>query len=127
MRWLTGHEYTLPPEVLAALGAALGPAVAGVRVFERSRYARLHRARATTRPGRIYLAGRGADFCRDPDLMLHEYCHVLRQWGTGELTRGRYVAELLCRGYWRNRYEIEARLFAARESGRLQAALDRRE
>jgi hypothetical protein len=56
---------------------------------------------------------------------LHEYCHVLHQWRTRELTRLRYVIELLRRGYWHNRFEIAARDFASRELERLEGALRR--
>jgi hypothetical protein len=78
---------------------------------------------ATTRRGRIYLRGSAADFWSNPSLLLHEYWHVIRQWETGELTTGRYLAECLRRGYWNNRFEIEAREFAAAHSARLHARL----
>jgi len=63
--------------------------------------------------GRILLAISGAAFVADPDLLLHEYFHVLRQWRTAQLTRWRYVVESARCGYWNNRYEREAREFAA--------------
>jgi hypothetical protein len=95
-----------------------------VRVIERSWFARLHgRAVATTRRGRIYLRGSAADFWSNPPLMLHEYCHVIRQWETGALTAVRYVVECLRHGYWNNRFEIEARAFAAAHSARLHRRL----
>jgi hypothetical protein len=125
MRWLLGSEFRPRPEVLAALTDVLGDAVADVRVFEHSLYARLHHARAVTRPGRIYVAGAGEELCASPELLLHEYCHVLHQWRTRELTRLRYVIELLRRGYWHNRFEIAARDFASRELERLEGALRR--
>lgn len=85
---------------------------------------RLHgRAIATTRPGRIYLKGSAAHFFANPELVLHEYCHVLHQWETGRLTRARYLAECLARGYRGNRFEVEARAFAAAHRERLQALL----
>ncbi|MGC2031272.1 MAG: hypothetical protein WA642_14735, partial [Steroidobacteraceae bacterium] len=87
----------------------------GVIVIERSRYAKLHRGMsATTRPNRILLAMSGAEFVARPELLLHEYYHVLCQWRCGYLTRWRYVAECVRCGYWQNKYEIEAREFAAR-------------
>ena len=68
---------------------------------------------ATTRPNRILLAGSGAEFVANPELLLHEYFHVVRQWRKGELTRWRYLKESMRRGYWANRYECEAREFTA--------------
>jgi hypothetical protein len=68
---------------------------------------------ATTRPNRILLAISGTEFIANPDLLLHEYFHVLRQWGTGRLTRWRYLVESARRGYRANEYEQEAREFAA--------------
>ena len=67
------------------------------------------RAIATTRPDRIYLRGSGKEFFADGPLVLHEYFHVIRQWATGDLTIPRYLLECFRRGYWDNRYEVEAR------------------
>jgi hypothetical protein len=100
--------------VAEALGRVFGESARGVIVVERSLYAWLHRgALATTRPNRILLSIRGTEFVADPELLLHEYFHVLGQWRTGRLTRWRYLAESVRRGYWRNRFEQEAREFAA--------------
>jgi len=55
--------------------------------------------------------------------MLHEYCHVLRQWQTGSLTVPRYLIECLRRGYWNNRFEVEARQFADKRAAQLHALL----
>jgi hypothetical protein len=55
----------------------------------------------------------GAEFVASPELLLHEYHHVLCQWRPGYLTRWRYVAECVRCGYWQNKYEVEAREFAA--------------
>lgn len=105
----------LPGSLRTALEAVLGEPVAHVRIIEHSLYARLHlRAIATTRRRRIYLRGSAADFFDNPWLMLHEYCHVLRQWEPGDLTLVRYGLECLRNGYWNNRFEIEARAFADR-------------
>ena len=101
-----GRRYELPLPLRAALVELLGPDVHRVRIVERSRYARWHGAAATTRPDCIYLAGSGEDFAADLPLVLHEYCHVLEQWATGRLTRSGYLLECLCRGYWRNRFEV---------------------
>jgi hypothetical protein len=102
----------LPESVCAALGEVFGEPVDDVELVEHSWYARLHAgASATTRRNRILLRGSVADFAADPALMLHEYYHVLRQWNRGRLTVVWYLAEWLRRGYWRNRYEHQARRF----------------
>jgi hypothetical protein len=109
-----GRRYVLPHGVSAALGRAFAEPVDGVIVIENSLYARAHRGmRATTRPNRILLACSGAQFTAEPELLLHEYFHVVRQWRTGYLTRWRYLTESARRGYWDNRYEREAREFTA--------------
>jgi hypothetical protein len=93
-------------------------------VIEHSRYAQLHvGARATTRRGRILLAGPAESFWRDPELVLHEYFHVLRQWQPRRLTIVRYLIECARHGYWLNIYEIEAREFAAAHAPRLRRLL----
>jgi hypothetical protein len=114
-----------PPATIAlALEQIFNEPIAHVRVIENSLYARMHvGARATTRRACILLAGDAQTFWRDPELMLHEYFHVLRQWQTRELTIVRYVIESMRCGYWRNRYEIEARTFAARHCAALRSAL----
>jgi hypothetical protein len=121
---VTAH---LPPEPLrTALQEIFGEPVDHVRVIEHSFYARLHfGARATTRRDRILLRDSAAAFWRDSDLVLHEYFHVLRQWQPRRLTIWRYVVESLRRGYWLNRFEIEARQFARANQARLQRLLDR--
>ena len=120
------QEVPLPEDLRLALEEILGESVAHVRVIEHSRYARAHgRAVATTRRGRIYLRGSADEFFSDPWIMLHEYCHVLRQWQTGSLTVPRYLIECLRRGYWNNRFEVEARAFADTHTGALRARLDR--
>jgi hypothetical protein len=103
----------LPPAMRSALVELLGDEVDDVELVERSRYARLHLgARATTRRNRILLPGSVAEFLADPELVLHEYFHVLRQWNRGRMSIGSYLAEWLRRGYLRNRYEHQARRFA---------------
>lgn len=107
------RRYQPPETVLADLEALFEASVREISVIEHSRYAMLHRGMdATTRPGRILLAGSGTDFVRRPELVLHEYFHVVRQWSTGRLTRVGYLIESLRRGYWNNRFEVEARAFA---------------
>ena len=122
-RWL-GRYVRPPPSILVPLEAVFGEPVAHVRIFERSPYARWHMgARATTRCNTILLTGSAQAFWQDPELVLHEYFHVLRQWQTGHLTITRYCVESLQRGYWLNRYEIEARAFASAHKARLQKML----
>ena len=118
-----GGEAAVPQAVSAALERLLGERIAHVKVIEHSWFARLHGATATTRLRRIYLRGSAADFFSNPWLMLHEYCHVLRQWQTGSLTVPRYLLECLRHGYWNNRFEVEARAFADRRAARLHAQL----
>jgi hypothetical protein len=117
----------IPPQPLrAALQEIFGEPVDHVRVIEHSLYARMHfGARATTRRNRILLRDSAAAFWRDPDLVLHEYFHVLRQWQPRRLTIWRYLVESLQRGYWLNRFEIEARDFAATHAPALQRLLSR--
>jgi hypothetical protein len=113
MRWRLGKSVRPPPGVRESLKSFFGDAVDHVRIVEHSLFARLHlRAIATTRKRSIYLSGSAEDFFSDPVLMLHEYCHVLNQWEPGELTTWRYLGECMRRGYWDNRFEIEAREFA---------------
>jgi Domain of unknown function (DUF4157) len=108
-----------PPHVQDALQRIFGESIAHVRVHEFSLYARAHiGARATTRRNRILLRHSAEQFWSDPELVLHEYFHVLRQWQSRRLTLLNYVFESLRRGYWNNRFEIEAREFALRERDR---------
>jgi len=104
-----------PASMQQALQEIFGERIDHVRVIEHSLYARMHiGARATTRRGRILLRESAADFWADPELVLHEYFHVLRQWQPRRLTIWRYLVEWWRRGYWNNLYEVEARAFAAR-------------
>ena len=120
------HVVPLPVEIEAPLAALFGDGVRQVRIIERSLFARLHAGPvATTRRGRIYLTGSAEDFFADPLLMLHEYCHVLMQWQPRRLTSTKYLLEWLRRGYWDNRFEIEAREFAQSNLYRFRALLSR--
>ena len=120
------RQVPLPAELRAALEEILGAPLDDVAVIEHSWMARLHgRAIATTRRQRIYLRGSAADFFDDPGLLLHEYCHVIRQWRPGTLTVRRYLIECLRRGYWNNHFEIEARAFAERNIERLHTLMRR--
>src|SRR3954468_10077929 len=121
--WL-GNRCFPPKDVQLALEAVFGEPVGHIKVIQYPIYVRFHwRAIATTRRNCIYLRGSGKEFFADGPLMLHEYFHVLRQWATGELTIARYLAECFRRGYWDNRYEIEAREFTASEILRYRALL----
>lgn len=118
-----GRKVPLPGSLRTALEAVLGESVSHVRVIEHSLYARLHpRAIATTRRRRIYLRGSAQDFFDDPWLMLHEYCHVLKQWEPGDLTIAGYCLEWFRHGYWNNRFEVEARAFADKHLHALRGA-----
>jgi hypothetical protein len=121
---MTMPRCTAPPPVAAALEQIFGQPIGRVRVIEHSWYARLHvGATATTRRNRILLRGRAADFWTDPELLLHEYFHVLCQWQPRRLTIWRYLLESLSVGYWNNCFEIEARDFASQHRLRLQALM----
>jgi hypothetical protein len=103
-----------PPEPIArALAELFNESISHVRVHEHSFYARAHLgARATTRRNRILLRHSAEHFWSDPELILHEYFHVLRQWQPRRLSLLKYIVEWMRRGYWENRFEIEAREFA---------------
>ncbi len=121
------REAAVPESVRAALARILGTPVEHVRVIEHSLLVRLHgRAVATTRRDRIYLRGSAQEFFGNAALLLHEYCHVVLQWQSGRLTVASYLAECLRHGYWNNRFEIEARAFAARHVATLHALLGAR-
>jgi hypothetical protein len=118
----------LPAHWRSSLAELFGPGVADVQIVEHSLFARLHgRMIATTRRRRIYLSGSAESFFRNPEIVLHEFFHVMRQWEPRELTVTRYVIEWFRRGYWDNRYEIEAREFAADQLHRFRAMLSRHE
>jgi hypothetical protein len=116
----------LPTAVRNALQEVFGGAAARVELIEKSWLVRWHpRALATTRPNCIYLRGTIAEFACDPELVLHEYFHVLNQWAPRRLTRLRYVIEWLRRGYFNNRFEVEAREFEAINQRRFRVLLAR--
>jgi hypothetical protein len=121
-----GRRVAVPEHVRFALEGFFGEDVRRVVIVEHSLFARMHlRIQATTRKRRIYLVGSAEKFFADPLLMLHEYCHVLKQWEPGHLTTLRYVTEWMRRGYWDNRFEIEAREFATDNLYRFRALLTR--
>jgi len=118
----------MPARLRGALEALFGDRVDDVEIVEHSWYARLHGgARATTRRNRILLRGSAEEFFADPALLLHEYFHVLRQWNRGRMTRWGYVVEWLRRGYWHNRYELQARRFVRLRLAAFQEMLQGRD
>jgi len=123
---MLGHRSIMPAYVATALRDIFGEPVDHIRVIENSLYARMHLgARATTRRGRILLRGSAKDFWNDPELILHEYFHVLCQWQTRRLTIWKYLKESARMGYWHNCYEIEARAFAAMHWHALKSRLEK--
>lgn len=125
---MIGSPAVAPLALQRALREIFGEAISHVRVIEHSLYARLHLgARATTRRDRILLRGSAAEFWADPELVLHEYFHVIRQWQPRRLTIWRYLLEWLQRGYWHNVFEIEARDFAALHCHRLHRMITDRQ
>ena len=123
--WIGNRCYP-PNDVQQALESLFGEPVGHIKVVQYSIYVRFHwRAIATTRRNCIYLRGSGKEFFADGPLVLHEYFHVLRQWQPRRLTIWRYLVESLRRGYWLNRFEIEAREFAASQTPKLQELLAR--
>jgi hypothetical protein len=127
-RTFLGTAVTVPDNICFALKELIGgPAsetIHRVRVLEHSTFARLHgRVRATTRRRCIFLPGSGAEFFADPELVLHEYWHVLVQWESGALTVSRYIRESLRQGYWNNHYEAQARAFAHQQLSQFRTLL----
>ena len=121
--WVGNRCYP-PKDVQLALESLFGESVSQIKVVQYSIFVRFHwRAIATTRRNRIYLRGSGKEFFSDGPLLLHEYFHVIRQWGTGDMTIPRYLLECFRRGYWDNRFEVEAREFTDSEIFRYRALL----
>jgi hypothetical protein len=123
-RWRR-NRHPVPTNIRRALAVIFEEPVDEVDIRVQPLYVRLHgrRVRATTRPTRICL-GCGVDaFLEDPELVLHEYYHVLRQWNPGILNRFRYLRECGRKGYFNNRYEVEARAFARENLQRFKALL----
>jgi hypothetical protein len=109
----------MPTELRRVLLDLFGAAIDDVQLVEYSWLNALHGwPLAVTRRNRIYLRYSKTEFFADPELVLHEYFHVLQQWNTRELTLLRYLWDTLRRGYWKNRFEVEARAFAARHRRR---------
>jgi hypothetical protein len=118
-------DHPIPARVRTALETLFGEPVDGVEVKVRPLYVALHGRNtvATTRRNKIRLKCSIESFIEDPELVLHEYCHVLRQWNTGSLNRRRYLGELARNGYCNNCFEKEARDFAAEHLETFRALL----
>ncbi len=112
---------SMPPALRSLLLELFGTGINSVMVIEYSWINALHGwPLAVTRRDRIYLRHDIAHFHARPELVLHEYFHVLHQWNTGRLTLWRYVLCCLRHGYWNNPFEVEARAFAAQHIAALQ-------
>jgi hypothetical protein len=112
LAWLVGRPETLPVELLQRfpeLGEArfrrggLPPRVAGWCLGQSS-------VAAVTLWRTIWL---GSDSALDAELLLHEHRHVA-QFRASRAFPVLYIWQTLRRGYWMNRYEVEARMHAAR-------------
>jgi hypothetical protein len=104
----------MPAELRKLLHDLFGPAIDDVKIVEYSWINALHNwPLAVTRRQRIYLRLSAEEFFAHPELVVHEYFHVLKQWNTGRLTLWRYFINTLKYGYWNNPFEVEAREFAA--------------
>ena len=116
----------MPAGLRRALTEVFGDSVDEVVLREHSWFARLHgHATATTRRNTIYLRGSADDFFANPELLLHEYFHVLRQWNRGRMDVFDYLLEWYRRGYWQNRYERQARRFVTLRLAAFRDALAR--
>lgn len=116
----------MPAGLRQALTDVFGDSVDEVVLREHSWFAKLHgRATATTRRNTIYLRGSAEEFFASPELMLHEYFHVLRQWNRGRMNVVDYLAEWWRRGYWQNRYERQARRFVQLRLAAFRGAMAR--
>ncbi len=86
----------MPAELRRALTDVFGDPVDDVVLREHSWFAKLHgHATATTRRNTIYLRGSVDDFFASPELLLHEYFHVLRQWNRGRMNVARLPARVV--------------------------------
>jgi hypothetical protein len=116
----------MPPELRRALTHVFGDPVDDVVLREHSWFAKLHgHAAATTRHNTIYLRDSIDEFFANPELLLHEYFHVLRQWNRGRMNVVDYLLEWYRRGYWQNRYERQARRFVKLRLAAFQVAMAR--
>lgn len=93
-------RYLAPPDVLHALETLFAePGLDRIEVRYRPLYVRSHLVAigcwngSVTRPGRIYTTLSAAAFFASDAHVLHEYYHVVQQWGRERMTRTGY---LLC-------------------------------
>ena len=91
-----------------------------VRLIENNWRLKITRTYATTRPNAIYLHGSRHTFFRLDFTVLEEYYHVLKQWNTGSMTRTSWLLENIRNGYAHNRFEVEAKKFAAHHTARFR-------
>jgi hypothetical protein len=121
MRAFTTQD--LPAPLRQRIVALFGREALRVRIVEYSWINALHGwPLAVTRRDRIYLRWNLARFAASPELVLHEYFHVMRQWNPGRLTVWRYLKQHFCVGYDANPFEMEARCFAAEQCRGPEAA-----
>lgn len=120
----TGVRYRAPPDVLDALARVFDdPHIDRIAVVYRPWYVATHlacigaRRGSVTRFGRIYTNIPEHIFFRLDGHVLHEYFHVVQQWGRERMTRLGYLLE------WRRR-EREAADFVAANLVRYQALRD---
>lgn len=73
-------------------------------------------AGATTRRGKIFINFPCGQFWNDPKFVLHEYYHVIQQWGVERMSVWGYLARFWIR-------EREARRFAEQNLHRLQQCM----
>lgn len=112
---LSGTVYDPPESVLEALGRLFdgAAAVRAVQVVYRPAYVDAHLffigggRGSVTRPGRIYTNMPAEDFFDHDAHVLHEFYHVIEQWGRARMTIPGYLSRA-------RRREAEARAFVER-------------
>ncbi len=123
----SGDRFEYPEGVRRALEDIFGEdSTVGIEIIYLPWYVRLHgiSGGSVTRPERIYTDLTPEEFFDDEFHTLHEHYHVAQQWRTGELTRRRYVWEVLKKGR-NNKFEREANVFARKNEGILRRMLGR--
>lgn len=100
----------LTPGMKRCLGTIFNTNVSNVKIIEKLNPTAGYIA--TTRKNRIIITIPCSDFLNDPDTVLHEYYHVLEQWGKMRLFWLRYGWQYLLHGYKNNKYEKKAGKFA---------------
>ncbi len=111
-------EYTMPTYLINALEEQFAESVSQVSVIEHSWYAALHgKILATTRREKILLNMAGDTFTQLPELVLHEYYHVVKQWRYGELSALKYILESAKNGYINNEFEVATNRYVQENIG----------